>query len=362
MTDRGQTVLKGGWGRFNKIRFSGDVEPANSAAAVTTIYRWNDRNANRLWDAGEVDLDPNGNDFVSRSGLTAGGQGGLASLIPNPDEKAPQTDEFSASLEHELITNLAIRVTGVMTRDTNLRRVAGLGRPFESYNVPVSFRDPGPDARPGTADDGGALTYFEYPLALQGADYTFTTPVTADGLKNDYRALEFAASKRSSNNWQLLASLGRIWKNLDQRSDRIAYNPNALLFSGDNTTSWYAKIGGSYRFAWPDLLVSSNLNAVNGEPYARTVSATGGRTIPSIVLPVEPWGTRHYPNAYLLDLRVEKRFRLPGARRLSVRADVFNVANTNVATALTTQSGTRFEVPTAIMPARIVVFSGSLGF
>ena len=53
---------------------------------------------------------------------------------------------------------------------------------------------------------------------------------------------------------------------------------------------WYLKIGGSYRVSRLDLLASANVNAVNGEPYARTVLLSGGRTITSIVLPVEPIG------------------------------------------------------------------------
>ena len=31
-------------------------------------------------------------------------------------------------------------------------------RPYEAYNIPVTNRDPGPDGRVGTADDGGLVT------------------------------------------------------------------------------------------------------------------------------------------------------------------------------------------------------------
>ena len=89
---------------------------------------------------------------------------------------------------------------------------------------------------------------------------------------------------------------------------------------------------------------------------------TGGRTITSFVLPVEPWGTRKYPNAYVLDVRAEKGFRLPRGQKLSMRVEIFNALNTNVVTTVTTQSGPLFEQPSAFMPARIAQFGFNYSF
>jgi hypothetical protein len=350
----GKTAIKGGWGHFNKMRFTTEVSPANNAIAIHTFYTWHDLNGNKAYDPGEVNLDPNGPDFVSRNGG--------ATRVPNPAEQEPKVDEFSLNLEHELFSNFAVRVTGVYSRESNLRRLVGVGRPYSSYSIPVTNPDPGPDGRLGTADDPGTLmTYYEYPVTLRGAAFETVTPVTDPNLINTYKAFEISASKRSSNNWQMMATFGSTWKNLPLGGDLVPLTRNAEIFAARNTRDWYGKVGGSYRFMRPGLLTSANLTAVNGEPYARTVLFTGGKTITSIVLPVEPIGTRHYPNAYLLDLRVEKALQL-GSHKLSARADLFNALNTNPVISQTVQSGASFENPTAIMPARIAVLGVTYTF
>jgi hypothetical protein len=88
MTGDGKTVVKGGWARFNHMR---DVQPEidqmNRNVFTTTTFTWRDLNRNNDYDPGEVNLDPNGPDFVSISGTTA--------EIPNLDLKQPKADEFS---------------------------------------------------------------------------------------------------------------------------------------------------------------------------------------------------------------------------------------------------------------------------
>ncbi len=53
-------------------------------------YDWHDNNGNRNYDAGEVDLDPNGLEF--RSG------GAQLNAFLNPDERIPGSEESSAGL------------------------------------------------------------------------------------------------------------------------------------------------------------------------------------------------------------------------------------------------------------------------
>jgi hypothetical protein len=100
---------------------------------------------------------------------------------------------------------------------------------------------------------------------------------------------------------------------------------------------------------------------MNGEPFARTALFTGGRTITSITLPVEPVNSRHRPNIYLMDVRFQKELQL-GSHKVAARADLFNVLNTNAERASTVQSGSNFLRPTTIMPARIAVFGLTYSF
>ena len=157
----GKTVIKGGYGRFNALReLQPDLTSINLNGPATTTWDWHDNNGNKLYEAGEVNLDPNGRDFRSVTGI-----GGNVLGVVNPNEKQPKTDEFSATLERELIANTAVRVTGVYTRNFNNYGLSEISREGQ-YTIPITNRDPGPDGAAGTGDDGGLVTYYEYPASL----------------------------------------------------------------------------------------------------------------------------------------------------------------------------------------------------
>ena len=56
------------------------------------------------------------------------------------------------------------------------------------------------------------------------------------------------------------------------------------------------------------ILGSVNFSHESGAPWARRVELSGGRQIPTLVVNVEPIGTRRLDNLNLLDIRGEKRF------------------------------------------------------
>ena len=125
----GRTVIKAGWARFDHMR---QIEPeltlGDNRAAATATYRWRDLNGNRLYDVGEINLNPNGPDYVSQTGV-----GGT----PNPNERQPKSDQFSVTFERELFGATAARVTGPLLqqsrqlssgqRSTSVRRLQHSG-------------------------------------------------------------------------------------------------------------------------------------------------------------------------------------------------------------------------------------------
>ena len=158
----GRTVLKTGWARFDHRRLiDPEVLGANQNVQTGTTYTWRDLDGDRQWDLGEANLDPNGLDFVSRSGFQ--------NLIPNPDERQPKQDEFMASFEHELVGNLGVRVTGIHSIARHDFRRQNTFRSREAYDIPITNLDPGADGRVGTADDPGrSITYYEYSTGSPG--------------------------------------------------------------------------------------------------------------------------------------------------------------------------------------------------
>jgi outer membrane receptor protein involved in Fe transport len=63
----GRSVIKGGYGRFVHIRSTGaEINNFNKNGQRTMTYDWHDNNGNRNYDAGEVNLDPNGSGLQVR--------------------------------------------------------------------------------------------------------------------------------------------------------------------------------------------------------------------------------------------------------------------------------------------------------
>ena len=369
----GKTVIKGGWGRYDHHRLLPDILRANENSLATAVYRWNDLNGNNDYDAGEVNLDPNGPHFLRFTGppTTTPEAGSNSSNPPssvvNPDLQQPKSDELSISFERELISNFAVRVTGVYSRYKDLYRLQNNLRPYAAFNIPVTRQDPGPDGRLGTADDGGSVTRYEYPPALAGAQFEKFMPVTDQKATQTYRSVELAAFKRLANRWQFMASYSVTKKNnplmfgltptaFGTAVQAANSTPNDEINRADRTWDSLGKISAGYTFRF-DVLVSANFQYQSGDPFARQVLFTGGGTIPRIVLNVEPIGTRRLPDINLLGVRVQKSFRLLNAHQVAVRFDVFNALNANTATSVQNRSGAEFLRPRAIMPPRLAEVS-----
>lgn len=333
VTGDGKTVIKGGWGRFAAIRGADDANYVNRNVIASTTFRWRDLNGNRNFDLGETNLDPNGPDFVSQTGTTLG--------ILNPAEKAPTSDEFSLSVERQLVPNLAVRVTGIYSKDTNNAVVINPRIPYEAYTIPVTNRDPGPDGVIGSADDTGqTFTYYEYPTSLHGAAFQANTRVNDPRLDADYRSIEVAVSRRFVRGWQAAASYSFTRLHVPGSTA----NPNVRFLADNDTKEWSAKASGAYQLPF-DVLASVNYELRSGAPWQRTVLFRGGVEIPTVVLPVEPLGAHYYDNVHLLDARARKEFRYR-THRLGLGVDVFNLLNINTVTSVTTRSGASYGIVT----------------
>jgi hypothetical protein len=366
-------VIKGGFGRYHHMRLlTPDVLNFVKNSITYSIYQWRDLNGNNDYDAGETDLNPNGPDFLEQTGMEFDDL--PPNFVNNPDEKQPRTDEWSLSLERELLANFAIRVTGLYTRSTDIFRVQSFLQPYDSFNIPVTNRDPGPDGELGTGDEGGLVTYHEFAPELTGAGnlQNFNDPKAGP---QTYKSIEIAGVKRLANRWSFMASYSATKKNkpinaglavgaFDSfNTDHVVgdYNPNEEIFRADNTWDWDSKLLASYNFKG-DVTLSSNFHHQSGEAYARQVRFEGGVTIPDITLNVEEIGAHRLPSVNLLTFRVEKAFRLMGTQRVAVRLDLHNALNANTVIENTPRSGPDFLQPRAIIGPRLAEISATYTF
>jgi len=290
--------------------------------------------------------------------------------VSNPNIKEPMSNEFSVSIERELMQNFALRATGIYSRQ-QVFRVQNNLRPYDVYSIPITNPDPGPDGRVGTADDPGkSITYYDYPAAYRGR--SFQQPMLINGSRADdqtFKSFELAASKRLSRRWSLLASYsatkihipnvqntastGNDFTNPGLQVFLATFDPNAEINTLMHVWEWQGRLDGAYILPH-DVLVSANFEHRSGTPYARTVSFTGGTQIPSLVARVEPIGARRLPNINLLHMRLEKSFRVTQGQKVALRLNVYNATNINSEQSITQLSGVNFGRPAGVVPPRIL--------
>jgi hypothetical protein len=358
VTGDGKTVIKGGWGRFAQERGADELSAANANVALTAPFLWHDLNSNKQWEPGESNLNPNGPDFI---GTTVQFGGSTSYAVPNPHEKTPMSDQFSLSVEREIIANFAVRGTGIYSRSFDQYRVQNNRRPYEVYNIPISSPDPGPDGRVGTADDPGtSITYYDYPAGFAGVAFQQPMLINHASADEHYKSFEMAATKRFSSRWQLMASYSATKLGLNQ-AVLADFNPNTEINTADHSWEWLTRISGSYRLP-AEVQVAANFENRSGNALARTVSVRGGRQVPSLTVRVEPTGTIRLPSLTNLHVRAEKSFRVRGSQRVSLRLNVYNVLNVNTVLGATVLSGPNFMRPTSIALPRIVEFGALYTF
>lgn len=338
LTEDARNVVKFTYGLFNWVLDAGTGETYNPNGLSTTTYRWNDLNRNRDYDPGELGT------FLSSAG-------GLSTTI-NPNVTQPKVDEITASYERQIMTDFSARVSYVYKNERNQTQFVFVNRPSAAFNIPITTADPGPDGVVGTGDDAGSVTYYDFDPAFRGTIFEQRAEYNTPGNHNVFHNIEVGGQKRMSNRWQLvtswLATHRDVWRN------GIPQNPNeASFYPKDQYWEWAFKLSGSYLLP-RDVNVAAMFTSQSGEPLARDVRYTTGlRQQSNLILRMEPLGARRLPAQHLLNFRLEKKQRIRGRSTASIQFDLFNMWNTNAATAMTTRSGATFGLITAIVPPRI---------
>lgn len=354
------TVVKTSFGLYNYLFNDADVGLYNKNALVTERFRWRDLDANGDYTPGEVNLDPNGPDFINITGAK--------NNILNPNLKQPMTAEATAFVEHELLPDVGVRVGYVFRRLTDYYDAPGPNvlRPPEVYNIPITRRDPGPDGILGTADDAGRVSFYDYGPAYRGAAFVGNQLTNSPNVDR-FNSVEMSMTKRLSNRWMALGSFFVV-KN-HRWLTRTFDSANDEFFPLDETWGWAGNLSASYQFPW-DIGVAGFLVSKQGVRGQRTnifrqTDPDGGAPISqlsTVTLRLEPYGKEKSPAINLLNLRVGKNFSIGGERRFGVDMDVFNVLNSGVPTSVTFQSGPTFGFATEVLSPRVIRIGGKFSF
>jgi hypothetical protein len=341
------TIVKGTYGLYwlppsTDFGFNGNP----NARAWLTRYGWSDLNASGVWEPGE-------------QGALLERRGGVPAEGLDPFLRLPYMHEATLRVQHAAGAHLAFS-TGVVwraERQQGVRQPAEL--PFELFTVRVSRRDPGPDGREGTGDDGRELMLYDVPA---GSDLTGGNVRNVDRSASDYFTWEAAADRRFSNRWALSTSFAYTW-NRDQanaylnqpvRENAYPLTPNDLIHTDGRGRHvfgvWSAKAVGTFTAPW-EVRATSLIRHQSGQPFGRTFQAQLPTYGTARVL-AEPIGARRQDHVTIVDARLERPFRRQWAQ-ISGFLEISNLLNANPEQNVNWSSGNSFLRPLSIVSPRI---------
>ncbi len=318
-----------------------------------TWRRWNDANADREVDAGEVG-EP----------LRRGG-GSFTSL--ENDLPRPYTHELTIGVEKRFRRGF-LRFSGYHRREKRLLETVNVGIAPESYES-FFFHDVGVDGELGTEDDR-EIPIYDQRHQLGEDRFRLTAP---SGLESFAQGVELLLGfDHGRLSWQLS---GRAYRDVGSASvgNEPEENDTGVLgdlFDDPNTlTSAEGRLYFDRAFTGKLALTARGPLGIDfgaairywdGQPFARQIffeDLGQGFTIVQAYFR----GRLRYAFNMTVDVRLEREFPL-GRSRLALALDAFNLFNQTLQTGENVRSGETFREPTFVQPARTLALRGRLRF
>jgi outer membrane receptor protein involved in Fe transport len=270
----------------------------------------------------------------------------------DPGLKPPSIGEYTAGLEYEAMKDITVGVRGVYRHERNVVEDGS----FDDGDTYFIF-NPGRN-EPGTTERA----------ACEGDPNTGRLPRCFGRAQRFYRAVEFTATKRFTNNYQFIASY--VFSSLIGNYEGLFRNDNGQ--SDPNITSLFDlqslldrtygrlpndrphqfKFNGSYRTPFK-LLVSGNFYLQSGTPFNQLIPhpvygnnegfavTRGTAIVPTVTASqagfpnvVQGIGSSRTPVTTNLDLGVYYPIKFGEKRELRLSGDWFNVFNSQRAVTL----------------------------
>jgi hypothetical protein len=334
----GRTALKVSFSRQQEGFFTNHFASMYPLTNRSFTWNWWDDNNNGIPDLPGVDR------YKEALGATPLAMISTAYLDSiDPKAKIPYIDEFTASIEHELVKDVRVAVRYFNKDRKNILASVLWDKPTDRYwytydGAPdwwVPFKTTIPAYGNFPAQD--VTMYFQSPNAPAQLSRLTNVP-EAEYL---YRSVELSFDKRMANGWQLGGSVNftKLTGNYpitvsDFSSYGIFASPNAFVnASGEMPYSRpvLIKLFGTFKLPY-QFMFSFFYMHTDGAPWARTVTVNPPASwvsaqkvkSTSYRINVETPGTRRNEASDSLDLRIEKNIKL-GPGTLGAYVDIFNL-------------------------------------
>jgi hypothetical protein len=335
-----KTLLRASYSRFAN-RLGTEVTLINAFPGTQGIYyAWDDPNGNHHVDPGEID--------PSQQPIFAIGVDPNNPGLPVPvnqierNFKPPTTDEFIVGVEREILSGLsaALAYTYRSTRNSEFL--------YNSY-IPLvgtsrsSYQYVGNAVGSATAADGLVLNFNEpyYRLMMCPPPCAGAVFENRPDFTETYSGLELQLVKRLSHGWAARASFAyNDWQQhvgpgaiIDPNNATGGVNASgpAVDSTGINS-NWQFNVSGLVQLPF-GIDASANFFGRQGFPVLYNVQVITGDAITNFFedpfIQIGSVGAHRLPDIFLLDLHVEKAFRVGSAVTVSPMVDCFNVANSH---------------------------------
>ncbi len=352
----GSTVLKANFSRYlqdNYTTVSFELHPVN----------W-------IWYEGYTDTDGN------LTALTYTFVPGVDTTVGYGDHalKTPHTYEFSVGIEKELFQNWSVGARYVRRWDRDMiETVDATTVDIETLmeTGEVVFTDRWQEVEVVDPYDNQTLTFYEQLYWVPRDNYMVNPP----GLKRDYNGVELTIRKRYSRGWSFDLSYvynsakGFLGTSFWQSEGRTSLydNPNSHVNAYghvDLERRHQVKFAGMFKGPL-GINMGGYFRYLSGRPYTRQVRSMDLGLVFDETIFAEPRGSRTLPGLLIIDLRLEKEFRIGDKFDIRVFGDAFNILNQGKATGVVGVSSNpiqTFEEMTSIQEPRVFRLGAKIAF
>lgn len=356
LTGSGRTALKASVSRYGLQVGIDRVTNVNPLTVGSRDCPWGDANGNRRFDAGEL------------TGPCPAFSGGTTTGYSPDGVDWPYSDEITAGFETQLPG--AVRIGTMFYYRTNRAQIGQVNTavPSSAYTAHTINIPNGPG---GTVQNPKPTTATVFNLAPALVSASANVRDNVDYLDTEYKGVEFTATKRFSQKWQMQAGFtigkntGGVAAGTDLNDPNNTLYPQGII-GNDSETAF--RLSGSYLLPG-DINLAGSMIANNGYPYVstfsvtRAIAAAQGITLTraSQTVQLSERGDERFPNVMMFDLRLSKAFRF-GSRSLSPQIDFFNVGNADTIVNHSVAVGPSYLQPSDILSPRIIRVGFSLNF
>jgi hypothetical protein len=365
LTGSGITALKASYSRYALQVGIDRVTAVNPVSNGNRTCPWSDPNNDGLFQESEV--------TVSQCSAFSGG----ATTNYAPGIRWPYSDEVTAGVETQV--RGGVRIGAMFYYRTNKDQFGDRNTavPTSAYTQHTVTIPNGPGGGPANTNlKPTTAVVYNLPAALASADVTIRE--NASYLDTEYKGIEFTATKRFTQKWQMQAgfTIGRNEGGLNSATGSgqgtgDLNDPNLTLYPRGvigNDSETALRVSGSYELPW-QLNLAGSLLSNNGYPYISTYSLTRAaaltqgisltRATQTIILSER--GEERLPDVTMIDLRLSRAFRF-GSRSITPVVDFFNVTNADTKDNQNSGVGANYLLPTSILTPRTIRVGFSLNF